>query len=399
MRSNISKLYAVNFLTGLVFWYAIEKLFMQSIGISPIGIAINASVFYMVVILFDVPSGVLADRWNRKYTMMLSILCLGGGSVLLGASSTFTHYLLGTALWSGYIVLSSGTYQAMMYDSLAEHDDEKHYDKHQGRSFGLFLAGIGVSSLAGGYIAELVSLRSTYFLSAIPALVTLAVIATMKEPAFHKQQIGTKFIAHVKQSAAIILSQRLVLNLAALLVFLGLQRNSINEYSGLYYIALSFSAITMGYVNAGKWLAGALGQVVAPLLGRTRTLLLVPAAFVLFAVFSGIEHSIGIAIFFLISFISSMIENQTEAAIQDQTPSALRATTISAISFTTNVFLIPLGLLFGWLAETYSIYRAYQFFAAIGLIFLLYWLIRGRTFIRDFPVRQHEPASVIESTK
>lgn len=44
MHGNIFKLYISNFLTGLVFWYAIEKLFMLSIGINPFGVSINAVV-------------------------------------------------------------------------------------------------------------------------------------------------------------------------------------------------------------------------------------------------------------------------------------------------------------------------------------------------------------------
>lgn len=34
--TRIHKLYISNFLTGLVFWYGIEKLFMRSIGIDAI---------------------------------------------------------------------------------------------------------------------------------------------------------------------------------------------------------------------------------------------------------------------------------------------------------------------------------------------------------------------------
>ncbi len=57
---------------------------MQSIGISPFGIAINAVVFLLITVIFDVPSGVLADKWNRKYTLVLAILSLGLSSFILG---------------------------------------------------------------------------------------------------------------------------------------------------------------------------------------------------------------------------------------------------------------------------------------------------------------------------
>jgi len=37
MQANIRKLYLLNLLAGIVFWYPIEKLFMQHIGISAFG--------------------------------------------------------------------------------------------------------------------------------------------------------------------------------------------------------------------------------------------------------------------------------------------------------------------------------------------------------------------------
>jgi len=187
MSPNIKKLYICNLLTGIVFWYAVEKLYMQSIGISPLGISINAVVFLLITIIFDVPSGVLADKWNRKYTLVLAILSLGLSSFILGTSSSFTQYLIGTAIYGAYIVLSSGTFQAIMYDSLAEIGEQEHYDKHQGRSYGLFLVGVGISSLAGGYIAQDIGLKETYLFSLIPAAINILVLLTIREPRFHKE--------------------------------------------------------------------------------------------------------------------------------------------------------------------------------------------------------------------
>src|SRR5579863_1293199 len=107
--NNMKKLYVSNFLTGFVLWYSIEKLFMHTIHISNFGIAINAVVFVVVSLLFNIPSGVLADKWNRKYTLMLGIAALGLSTFILGRSSGLESYLFGTAIYALYVALSSGT--------------------------------------------------------------------------------------------------------------------------------------------------------------------------------------------------------------------------------------------------------------------------------------------------
>lgn len=397
--SNIKKLYICNFLTGLVFWYAIEKLFMQSIGIDAIGISINAAVYLGITVIFDVPSGVLADKWRRKYTLFLAMVCLGLSDLILGASHHFITYLIGTTFLSFFIVLTSGTYQAMMYDSLVEIGEEKHYDKHQGRSYGLFLAGIGISSLIGGYVAQTVGLRQVYFMSIVPAVVNGLLILRLKEPAFHKETFDTKFWTHIKGSARIITSQPVVFHLALFLVVSGMLRFTQNEFGSLYYINLGLAAFSMGLANAGKWLSGAMGQFIAPWVGRERAFKLIPWFFVASLAFSLITNLASLVFFFVASVLYAVTTNQAEATAQGMIPSSLRATTLSLTSFLTNVVMVPLSLVFGWLTQHHSIFRSYQVFSVLGLSYLIVWFATGRSRALSADKSALEPANILEMVK
>jgi len=64
MRATILKLYLANFFIGLIFWYGIEKLFMQTIGIDATQIGIVIAAVLGFNLLFDIPSGIIADRWS-----------------------------------------------------------------------------------------------------------------------------------------------------------------------------------------------------------------------------------------------------------------------------------------------------------------------------------------------
>jgi MFS family permease len=399
IKNNILKLYLSNFLTGLVFWYATEKLFMQSIGFSSIDIALNAIVFLGITVLFDVPSGVLADKWQRKYVLLLAMFCLVLCDIILGVSNSLPVYLLGTAMYGAYVTLTYGTFQAMMYDSLAEIGQEKHYDKHQGRAFALFFVGISISSLAGGYIGEWVGLRETFFYSIVPAALSMLVLMSAREPKFHKENFDSKLWTHVKTSANIILSQPLVLHLALFMVIAGLLRSTQNEFGGLYYLGLGLSAIAMGYANAGKWIASAIGQFAAHFVGRQLAFALIPWFFVSFLAFALITNASGIVFFMIAACLYSLITNQAEATIQGATPSSIRATTISILSFTTNVVMIPLSLLFGWVAQNSSPFQSFQVFAVIGMGYAGLWLLRGRRHVREAKTAALEPATSLEATK
>lgn len=277
-KNNITKLIVANFFTGMVLWYGIEKLFMQQIGISPLGVGVNAAVFLLITVLFDVPSGVLADRWNRKYVLLLAMTSLMASTFVLGASSGLLIYLFGTVLYGFYIVLASGTFQAIMYDSLHEIGLEKQYDTYQGRAYAMFLLGIAISSLAGGYVSEWYGYQWAYFISLLFVFVSFVCIATVKEPKFHKLHSDTKLLQHIAISIKGITSNAMVLQLALFVIFAALLRSTQNEFAGLYYIALGLTAIPTGYANAGKWLVGAWGQFIAQKVGR-RIFRLIPVFF------------------------------------------------------------------------------------------------------------------------
>jgi MFS family permease len=401
MHSNIRKLYLLNLLSGIVFWYPIEKLFLQDIGAGPLGISINALVFLVTLIIFDVPSGVLADKWKRKYTLLLALGCFIIACIMGGASQAWVQYLPMNILLGGFVVLTSGTFQAMMYDSLSDSGHEKDYDKHQGRSYALFLGGLGLSSLAGGYVADWFSMPTTYYLTAVVMVFAVVVAFSLMEPKSHKQVADRKLKEHVKFSVRQIFASRLLLQLALLITAAGVLRGTYNEYSGLLFIALGLTAIPMGYAGAAKWLVSSLGQVVAPKIGR-QALKLTPLFFICFLFFSLLQTPWTLVFFYIAGFLYSIIANQTEAAIQDNTPSEIRATTLSVMSFASNVLLVPLGLLFGWIAQQTNVFNAYLMIGVIGVLYLLSWLISGRQALRPLymtkAVSRHQPTIEAELT-
>lgn len=381
MHKNIRKLYLLNLLTGIVFWYPIEKLYLQDLGAGPLGISINAMVFLATIILFDVPSGVLADKWKRKNVLLLALVLFIASCIVGGISQTWVQYLPMNILLGGFVVLTSGTFQAMMYDSLRDSGHENLYDKHQGGAYASFLAGLGFSSVAGGYLAQWIGLSHTYLLSAAVMTPAVIVALSLTEPASHKTVADRKLKQHIVSSWRLVSGNRLVMQLALLISAMGLLRGAYTEYSGLLFVVLGMGAIPLGYAGAAKWLVSSLGQLIGARSGR-HILRYAPAFFVVFLIFSLIHSRWGLVFFYISGFLYSVMVNQAEAAVQDHTPSEVRATTLSLLSFSSNVLLVPLGLLFGWIAQESNIFNAYLMIALVGVLYLVSWLVRGRHVLR-----------------
>ncbi len=372
-RTNIPQLYLSNFLTGLVFWYGIEKVFMRSIGISAFGIALNAMVFLLTLLLLDVPAGVLADRWSRKYTLIMAIIFLAVSTVVLGTSHSLAGYLVGTVIYALYVVTTSGTFQALTYDSLKSHHREKDYGRVQGATYAAFLAGIFIASIASGFIGEHSTLSAAYLLTLIPCFANLLVIAAIDEPKYHKVVADRNYMAHMQKSFRAIGHTQVLRVLTLISVAVTVIKGTQTEYGQLYYLGLNLSTIWVGVAFGFMALTAAIGSIYAHKFGA-KIIFLYPLVIVALAAFSLLPSRWFLLAFLLVALLTNAIQNQTVTQVQDRVSSDIRATTISTLSFASNLVLLPLGLIFGYLTDKANIFIAYQLvlvFAGLALIALL----------------------------
>jgi hypothetical protein len=230
-------------------------------------------------------------------------------------------------------------------------------------------------------MAEAYGFRATYFVTAAVAVLAFLLACTLSEPKSHKLLADRKLKAHIKSSFRQIAATRLLLQLSLLITAVSVLRSTQNEYAGLLFVALGMGAIPIGWGTAAKWLFSSVGQVVAPKIGR-RALRLTPVFFITFTLFSLIHNRWSLLFFYIAGFLYSVIYNQAEAAAQDIIPSEIRATTLSVLTFAGNVVLVPLSLLFGWLAQR-SVFNAYLMIAIVGLLYLVSWLVTGRKELRQ----------------
>ncbi|HSH55641.1 MAG TPA: MFS transporter, partial [Candidatus Limnocylindrales bacterium] len=372
---TIRKLYASNYLSGMVFWYPIAKVFMVEIGISPTAIGVSVALFLSLVLLLDIPSGYLADRYKRIYVLLAAMSCLGLASFILGISTGIYTYLPGIMLYACYIALSSGTFQALMYDTLADAGREAQYSKLQGRAFGLFLAGVSTGSIAGGLLGEHLGLRWTFFLSLIPVVLNLLIIATISDPRHHKHVADKKFKQHLTAAWSLVRSNSKLSQLVLLLVVTGMLADVQHEFGGLYYLGLGFPIAAMGFLNAIKWLTAAAGQVVsAGFVPDRATHVLLPLFITAYGLFSFWESRIGVIFFILAAGLFALLSNKAETEVQGLVSPNLRATMFSMTNAGSGLLMLPLSLVIGWVIQTYSIFQVYQLVALIGFAYTLYAL-------------------------
>lgn len=371
--TNVHKLYASNFLTGLVFWYGIEKLFMQSIGINAVGVGLITAILIVFLVIFDIPSGLLADKWSRKGMLAVSASALAACSFILGGSTGLLMYTIGTLFYGLYVVATSGTYGAIMYDTLHEEGRARLYSKINGRAYGLFLVGAGIGNIVGGFLAHHLSYSFSYYVTIASCLLNILVILTIHEPTFHRTLDKQRFLRQLSTASLTIVKLKLLRALAIVMSLLAVAELFKLDFGQLYMFRYVEAPQAIGILWAIYAFAMALGSVIAHRF-RTRLHMLVVFASVPYVLMAFIDTAFSLVLFMIQVVAAAALINQIETRIQENTQSSVRTSVLSVVSTIGRIVTIPASFLLGWLIRDHTSLWAVRFIALVLVIMLMYWL-------------------------
>ncbi len=166
---------------------AVWVLFLLERGFSLAQVGIAEGIYHITSMLFEVPSGMAADLFGRKRTLLISAV-LGMGSALfmtLEGSSGFVY--CGMIFSALSLNLASGTEEALVYDSLLEAGCETRYKKIWAN---LSATGRITSALscAASPFAILIGYKYTYYISMGLYLCIIFFVSGVREPVVTKGQ-------------------------------------------------------------------------------------------------------------------------------------------------------------------------------------------------------------------
>ncbi|HEX2464611.1 MAG TPA: MFS transporter, partial [Thermoanaerobaculia bacterium] len=152
--SNLRLLHLAALLSGLRFGLGIWVLFYLRLT-DYAGIGLTETVTIVTSFAMEVPTGIAADRWGRKPCLVGAFALELAGYLLLAAAGGLTGLLVSLAVLQLGKSLQSGTFEAMLWESLDEDDRDREYVRLFGRINATQLIATALASLAGGFLYQL----------------------------------------------------------------------------------------------------------------------------------------------------------------------------------------------------------------------------------------------------
>lgn len=344
-------------LQGFVLWFPVEKLFMDEIGFDAAAVGVMAAAYAAVVPLLEVPSGLLADRWSRRGVLVLAAVALALCSLAGGLSDGVVSYTLAVLVLGVHLAMYSGTLDAMVYDTvLEETGGSEGFERRLGLVRFTESVALVAGSLAGGWLAGLLSPRATYFLTVPFAVLSIVAFLRFREPTLHRVAeplpLRTRLGTTVRALDGRLVPVVALDGLAAVLL------QTVYEFGPLWMVAVAAPAVLFGPYWAALMATLGLGGLLAGRLGL-RTLvwssaLLAAASGALLVVRDVVAITVAQVVLGLLLVVVGV---HVSKLVNDAVPSTVRAGVVSGVSSLTWLAFLPFSLLFGLVSDTWGVHR------------------------------------------
>lgn len=177
---------------GMSFIAGTYSNFLRQAGLDELQLNLVNVAYYVVLTLFEIPTGIFADVFGRKKSFIASCFILSVSEFVYAGSSFFFGFVLAESLAAIAHTFASGAFQAWLVDRLKHFGHKENLTKIFGWERAIKSVVCIIGALLGGWLAD-TSMRLPWILGGITFFV-VGLISTlyMKEEYFSKKIFSLK---------------------------------------------------------------------------------------------------------------------------------------------------------------------------------------------------------------
>jgi MFS family permease len=398
--ARVRRFYAYQSLSSFAIWIPFWALWIRGNVGTDFEFTLVDMAFWVGLLAFQLPVGVIADRYGRKRTIVLSELFRSAGILGYGLSTTFPAFVLANVVWSLGAAFSIGT-SSYLYETLLATRHESEFPRYIGRTTMIQLGSNAAGSFAGGLFVEAVhDLRLTLFVGAALNLLAVLVALTFVEPRVERVTEPT-YARQLLQGLRVVRRREGVALLIGLEVFLGVTLYVMALYRPLYLQFLGLSpaqiAVSIGGFLAVAAVVSAFAGTISRVLGEFGTIvLLVLLASAAFLGMYGAGVFLGAALFQVpIYVVWSLQPAITTAYLNRRLEPGQRATVLSMGAFAYTLALVILEPVAGLLTTSSGLLTLGLFLGIVTFVPCAYILARWRATVAPWPAMTPVPSRLV----
>jgi len=373
---NVKILYIYKFIGQCLPIYAFYAILFMERGQSFTDVAVLIALWSAFAIIFEIPAGILADRWNRRNMLTIAAVLQGLCFIIWLFSHTFIMFALGFVVWAIAGAFTSGTEESLIYDNLKSDGREEDFTEVYSKAEFYANIGIIVGVLPAGIIAYFTSVELVVLISVAICFVNVVFALQIREKNYYSEQASEKpegIIDTFKNAGAFIKGSSIALTAIIFLVLFSSLGNYLDEFDAFIISDLGLNHIWITVIFVVRYAFVALGDVLAPIVQKRvssikQIFILSGLACVFLVIFATIWSQFALPIFGLSVMIMAIAQILLMNSLQNEIKEEGRATVTSFISVGQNLVMICFSLIFALLAGIFALQQVYIIIAIYGIV-------------------------------
>jgi DHA3 family tetracycline resistance protein-like MFS transporter len=218
-RVDARKLYyALEFFTSMgIGWVVFDLFLVRVLVFSPLQLILMGTAMEATIFLCEVPTGVVADTYSRRLSVIIGFLGTGAAVILVGLSSTAWVVITLWALWGLSYTFTSGAYAAWITDEIGVENAGTVFLRGTRIGFAGALVGLGLMVVIGtqSLRAAVITGGAITFASGLACIVLMPENGFQRKPRSERQRALKELRATAGAGVRFVRTQTLVLLLVA----------------------------------------------------------------------------------------------------------------------------------------------------------------------------------------
>ena len=372
---NVKLLYLYKFIGQCLPIYAFYQILFIERGKTFTQVAVLIALWSVFTIVFEVPAGILADRWNRRNMLAMATVLQGLCFIMWFFSFTFPMFALGFVFWGIASAFVSGTEEGLVYDNLKHDGVEEKFTEVYGKA--KFYETIG--SLAGiasaGVIVRFIDIPTIALLSAIVCFVNVLLVFQLREKNYYSEQSDKEsgFFETFKGASKFIKGNTIALVAILFFVMFASIGSYLDEFDAFIVNDFQLNNSWVSVILTVRFIFVAVGDLLAPhvqkRISSVRQVFLISGfACVLLLIFAVIWHQFAIFIFGVAFMITAIAEILLVNTLQNEIKEEGRATVMSFCGIGQNLVMICFSLMYALLAGFFTLQQVYLIISIYGIV-------------------------------
>ena len=220
--ANINKVIIISFCQHFHLYVHAYALLLLGRGLTLVQISLIESILIGTIFLMEVPTGMLADRVGRKWSIFCSTALLMSAEFIFIFARDYEWYVLVAFLAGAGYAFASGAIEALVYDSLPPENREEAMKRAMGRVNSYGMIAFVIAPIVGGLIigdARVENFIPAIVLTVVALFVGLLVCLTLREPPAEASEKSESSAALLRAGLALLYRNQRLRRLVLLVVF------------------------------------------------------------------------------------------------------------------------------------------------------------------------------------